>query len=757
MQPAFEKFPKLARLSDGAVRSIPFVQQLEWTDCGAASLAMVLGYHGKHVALDRVRSALAVSRDGVTARTILDAAGQLGLRGRSLKVSLEQLADLPRATILQWELARCVVFDRVIGDKVRILDPACGERDLTFVEVSQWFTGVALELRPRAGFVREQRTREQAARSYLGELFAERALFTRIVVVSLAMRLLALVLPLVTGLLIDWVVPRSDLSMLWVVLGSVIGIIAMQAVCTIMRAQLLLALRTNFDGKITLDFLDHMVSLPIGFFQHRPAGDLVMRVGLNATIRELVTARSLTAAIDGLFIAVYAAVIFVVSAPLGALAFGLAAVEIAIGGVLRKRAPAYLMQEIERQAKAQGYLVQLLAGMETLKCAGAEAAAVERYANLYAESLEASVQRGRFAAALEAFHSSMSVFAPMAVLAAGAYAVISGTLSLGTMLAMSMLATSLFGPLEHLVQSLMQFLVVRIYSERIDDVRQAQPEQDPDVAFDAPVLAGGVSLRNVSLRYGDGPVVVDDVTLDIAPGASVALVGASGSGKTSLLNLLAGIATPTKGTVMFDGRSLAELDLRAVRQQIGIVPQHPYIFGATIRDNIALTAPHASAERIRHAAAVAALDGDIAQMPMGLDTQVSDGGTSLSGGQRQRIALARAVLREPSVLLIDEATSALDMATEARITASLARLRATRIIVTHRLSTVANADQIVVMDKGRIVEIGTHASLLAKGGTYCNLVAAAGGAVPVNKEMIHAQAAARPLADGLRARPHRLA
>ena len=750
MQSVLDRFPRLARLHEQVVRTIPFVQQLEWSDCGAASLAMVLGYHGKHVALDRVRSALAVSRDGVTARAILDAAGQFGLAGRGLKVTLDQLTSLPRATILHWELAHYVVLDRVIGDKVRIVDPATGERDVPWDEVSRCFTGVALELRPRTDFVREKRTGKQAARSYLRELFAERALFTRIVVVSLIMRLFALVLPLVTGLVIDWVVPRSDLSMLWVVLGSVLGIVAVQAVCTVMRAQLLITLRTSLDGKITLGFLDHMVALPIGFFQRRSAGDLMMRVGSNATIRELITSQSLAAVIDGLFVAVYAIVILAVSAQLGALAFGLGAIEIATWLAVRPKNRRYLSQDIERQAKAQGYLVQLLAGVETLKCAGAEATAVERYANLYADCLEMSVKRGRLGAALEAFHSSLSTLAPMVLLAFGAHAVIAGDLSLGTMLAMSSLAHSLFGPLTSLVYSLMQLQIVRTYTERIDDVRRTMPEQDPDVVLDAPVLAGGVSLR-----YGDGPFVVNDVTLDVAPGTSVALVGASGSGKTSLLNLLAGIVTPTKGTVRFDGRSLAELDLRAVRRQIGIVPQHPYIFGATIRENIALTAPHASVERIQHAAAVAALDGDIAQLPMGLDTPVSDGGASLSGGQRQRIALARAVLREPSVLLLDEATSALDTATEARVTASLSRLRVTRVIIAHRLSTVANADRIVVMDKGRIVEIGTHASLLAKGGTYFHLVAAAGGVHPSNQEMLHAQAAVRPLADGLHPGPHR--
>ena len=711
------------------MQPIPVVQQLEWADGCVAVLAMVLGYHGKHVALDRVRSALAVSRTSVTARPILEAASQFGFTGRRVKVTLAQLADLPRATILHWELAHHVVLDRVIGDKVRIVDPATGVRDLPWDEVSRCFTGVAVELRPRTDFVRDQRTNRQAARSYLRRLFAEGAVFTRVVVVSLIMRLFALVLPLVTGLVVDWAVPRSDLSMLWIVLGSVLGVVGVQAVCTIMRAQLVLALRTRLDGKMTLGFLDHLMALPVGFFQRRSAGDLMLRVSTNAAIREVITSHSLAAVIDGLFAAVYAIVIFAVSAQLGMLAFGFAAIVITVWFAVRPKLARSLAVDIERQSRAQGCLVQLLAGVETLKCAGAETAAVERYANLYAECLEISVRRGRLAAKLDAFYSSLATLAPMGMLAVGAHAVITGALSLGTMLAISSLATSLFGPITGLAQSLMQLQGLRVYTQRMDDVRCTPPEQDPDVVREAPVLAGGVSLHNVSLRHGDGPLVVNDVTLDIAPGSSVALVGASGSGKTSLLNLIAGIVTPTAGSVTFDGRSLAELDLRAVRHQIGIVPQHPYIFGTTVRDNIALTAPHADAERIHRAAAVAALDGDLAQLPLGLDTPVADGGASLSGGQRQRIALARAVLHEPSVLLLDEATSALDAATEARITTNLARLRMTRVTAAHRLSAVVGADQIVVLDHGRIVEIGTHASLLARRGTYYHLVAAAGEAV----------------------------
>ena len=725
------RFPRLAKLGQPFEQSIPFVQQLEWSDCGAASLAMVLGFHGKHVDLERVRAALAVSRDGVSARAIIDAGTQLGLSGRALKIGIDDLQRLPRATILHWDLSHYVVLDRVMGNMVRIFDPANGERDLTLEEVSRSFSGVALELKPKADFVREKRSGSQAAKSYMRELFAEKAVFIRVVVVSLVMRLFALILPLVTGLLIDWVVPRADLQMLWVVLGSVVAILGVQAVCTLMRAHLLLALRTTLDGRITLGFLDHMVSLPVGFFQRRSAGDLMMRVGSNATIRELITSQTLAAVIDGVFVATYAVVIFIVSPMLGILAFALAGVEITMWFAVRPTNRRYLSQDIERQAKAQSYLVQMLAGIETLKCAGAEAGAVERYANLYADCLDMSIKRGRLAAMLESFHSSMSALAPMVILAVGAHAVIGGSMSLGTMMAMASLATSLFGPLASLVQSLVQLQVVRTYAERIEDVRRASPERDPDKIFDAPMLAGAVSLTNVSLKYGDGPLVVDNVSLDIKAGMSVALVGPSGSGKTSVLNMLAGIVAPTKGTVKYDGQPLGELDLRAARQQIGIVPQHPYIFGASLRENIALTAPESSTDRIQRAAALAAFDQDVAKLPMGYDTMVSDGGASLSGGQRQRIAIARAVLREPSILLLDEATSALDNTTEAQVTANLRKLRATCIVIAHRLSTIASADLIVVMDRGKIVETGTHASLMGKASMYRNLVAAAGGGAPM--------------------------
>jgi ABC-type bacteriocin/lantibiotic exporter with double-glycine peptidase domain len=267
--------------------------------------------------------------------------------------------------------------------------------------------------------------------------------------------------------------------------------------------------------------------------------------------------------------------------------------------------------------------------------------------------------------------------------------------------------------------------------DRIDDVLQTEVEQDRDKAIQPPRLRGSVQLKNLSFKYGEqAPLVVQNVSLDIPPGASVALVGPSGSGKSTLLNLLSGLYKPVTGDIQYDGKPLHDMDLRGVRQQIGIVPQHPFIFGGTMRENICLASPGATLDRIQYAAKTACLHDDIAEMPMNYDTVVSDGGGSLSGGQRQRVAIARAVLRNPTLMLLDEATSALDNSTEKKVIAGLETLRCTRITVAHRLSTVRNCDLIVVMEKGRIVEQGNHDQLIANGGLYSQLLAASQSTTP---------------------------
>jgi ABC-type bacteriocin/lantibiotic exporter with double-glycine peptidase domain len=731
-----DSYPALRRLGFlKTKRSVPFVQQLEWTDCGAASLCMVMAYHGKEVKLAEVREAMGIGRDGVSAKSILDTAEKYGLAGRGIKVDISQIKLVKAGTILHWEFNHFVVFDRIVKDGVRIVDPATGPRDVPLAQFAKAFTGVAIELTTTPRFTKQKAEKGKLKR-YVQELLSEKGLFSRVIVVSLALRLVALALPLMTGMIIDRVVPRSDYSLLYVCLATIGGMVAFSLIAEIVRAHLLLHLRIALDTRMTLGFLDHMVSLPFSFFQRRSTGDLMMRVDSNGTVREIVTSKSLSAVIDGLFVLLYAIVIFYVNPLLGFITIVMAFVEALVFLCARPTFQRLLAADLDKQAKAHSYMVQLLGGMETLKCAGAERLGLEKWSNLYTDELNVKMRRARASAYVDGLRGAVASLGPMLILTIGASSVMSGKMSLGMMLAMNSLATSLFGPLSALVGSALELQLVKGHMDRIDDVLQTSVEQDRDKAVLPPRLRGHVTVKNLSFKYGEqAPLVVQDVSLDIPPGAAVALVGPSGSGKSTLLNLLSGLYKPVGGEISYDGKDLHSMDLRAVRQQIGVVPQHPFIFGGTMRENIALGAPGAPLDRVSSAARLACLHDDIAAMPMTYDTVVSDGGGSLSGGQRQRVAIARSILRDPTLMLLDEATSALDNQTEANVIANLEKLRCTRITVAHRLSTIRNADLVVVMDKGRVVEQGTYQQLAAGNGLFSQLLAASQSVNPNQPEL----------------------
>jgi ABC-type bacteriocin/lantibiotic exporter with double-glycine peptidase domain len=411
---------------------------------------------------------------------------------------------------------------------------------------------------------------------------------------------------------------------------------------------------------------------------------------------------------------------------------GFGALQVGVFLVTSRRRREINAESLARQARSQGYQVEMFAGMETLKAMGAEAIAQEHWSNLFVDVLNVSVDEGRLSASVDAANSTLRVGAPLVILGIGALQVLDGDLSLGMMLALDSFAIGVFTPLSNLIANSVQLQLLGSYLERIADVRETPLEQEPGKVRITERLSGRIELDQVSFRYGPlEPLVVRDVSVKIEPGQLVAIVGRSGSGKSSLASLLLGLYQPTSGRIVYDGVNLADLDLRGVRAQLGIVTQRAYIFGTTVRANIALSDPYMPLEAVTEAAKLAQIHDEIVEMPMGYETVLTDGGNSLSGGQRQRVALARALGRRPSILLLDEATSALDAITERRVQDALASLACTRVVIAHRLSTIMAADVILVMHEGRLVEQGTHAEILAKKGVYAELVASQlGGAHP---------------------------
>lgn len=721
-----ELFPSLERLSRARRgKTIPFIQQTAWTDCGPACLAMVLCSLGRHVSLDEVREATGVSqRDGIDAQMLLRSAEWFGLRGRGVSIDVEQLKYLPAGSILHWDFNHFVVFERMVKRGARVIDPALGPRTVPLDKLRESFTGVALVVEETSAFEPRRRARGRFD-WYRRQLAGQRHVLTRVVVTSVLLRVFALALPLLTALVVDRVVPRADTHLLFVVAAGLTGLLAFQSITQLVRSHLILQLRTNLDTRLTLGFIDYLSRLPYEFFQRRSAGDLMMRVNSNATVRELLTSNTLSALLDGILVLAYAVLIVALAPMLGLIVIGLGIVQVCVFVIARRSYRELMARSLEAQARSQSFLMEMLSGMETLRASAAEARSVEHWSNLYVDEVNVSLDRGRLQARVDTFANLIVTASPFVVLVIGAAQVTSGALSLGEMLAVNALAVGLLAPLASMVSSAFQLQLMSSYMDRIDDVLRTEPEQAGHELARAPRLAGRITLQNVSFKYAENaPLVVRDVSVDIRPGMTVAAVGASGCGKSTLARILAGLYRPTEGKVLFDGHDLARLELKSLRRQIGVVFQSPALFAGSIRSAIALCLPSATLDQIEDAARMAVIHDDVMAMPMGYDTLLAQGGSSLSGGQRQRIALARALVHRPAILILDEATSALDAMTERQVIENLAGLRCTRVVLAHRLSTIVQADLILVMMGGEVVESGTHDELLARGGHYSQLVAA---------------------------------
>jgi ATP-binding cassette subfamily B protein len=713
-------------------RTIPCIRQMEDADCGAACLAMVLGYFDKHVDLRELRDMTGAGRDGVTALSIVNAARAYGLRARGVRADLGDLRHLPRGSILHWQFSHFVVFERTTRNGIRVVDPAHGRRVVSMNDLRRAYTGVAIICEPSDDFDRSSSPANGTWR-YLRPMLRQTRNMVRVISTSLVIRLAALGLPLLTALVVDEIVPRNDHHLLLVLTAGVGVIIGYNFLAAFLRANLLLELRTRLDMGLTMGFIDHLVKLPYGFFLRRSAGDLMMRLQSNTAVRDILATGTLSAVLDGSFASLYLILLFVISPALAVVVLVLALLQVTVMLLSWRRNQRLMSGSLQAQADTQSYAYELLAGIETLKASGAEHRAAEHWGGLFAEQVNIDLTRGRLMAAVDSVMSTLQVASPLVILMVGAFQVLAGHLSLGTMLSVAALGAGFLGPLAAMVSSGLQLQMLASYMQRINDVLDTPREQHGEDVRPAPRLSGQIRAGDVSFSYGPlAPAVVSHVSVQIQPGQHIGIVGRSGSGKSTLAHLLLGLYRPTSGRIEFDGQDLASLDAGSIRRQLGIVTQRPYLFGTSVRENIALTNPELPLEVVIEAAKIACVHDDIAAMPMGYDTPLHDGGASVSGGQRQRIALARALVHRPSILLLDEATSELDTVTEQKIYANLDVIASTTIVIAHRLSTIRNADLILVMDEGKIAETGTHEQLLARGGAYTALVHAqsSGGGQP---------------------------
>jgi ABC-type bacteriocin/lantibiotic exporters, contain an N-terminal double-glycine peptidase domain len=714
--------PILSRLKWSRRKAIPVIIQNAATDCGPVCLAMVLSYFGKPISTEKTRDLLSFDSGGVGA-TDLIRVGQLhGLQGRMVRIDIDSLSILPKSTILHWDFCHFVVFERFGKDYVQLIDPRVGRRRVRIDEARKLLTGVAILFEPNPTFRTGPRL-SSPLWAVLKNAISTTPILGPVLITSFCLQMLGLSVPMLTAQLIDRVIPYGDGSLLLVLLLALGIMVSLYFAAMLIRGNLLLQIRARLDGQLSHAFLQHLLGLPYSYFLLRQPGDLMQRIQGIAVIREVITASMLSALLDGFLVIGYLLLVMFASFQMGftLVIIGILNALIFLLSYRTQRELAATSLLIESRVRV--YESELMNSAIAVKSMGAEAAAIDHWSKLFSDGLNAMLNRGRLTVITDALTATVRIGSPIAILAVGTNEVFNGHMSVGSMLGTAAVAAGFLLPLTNLTTSALQLQTLSAYLDRLRDVFLSNLEQNPEHELQRVILSGRIVLKDVTFSFNERQTpVLKNISLDIHSGQFVAIVGRSGAGKSTLANLILGLHPVSSGQILFDDKELSQIDLSHLRTQIGIVPQRNEVFGGTIRENIAFSDPTRPLSEIIEAARTAQIHDEIEKLPLGYSTPLVTRDASLSGGQRQRILIARALLRKPSILVLDEATSALDSITELRVHNAISQLGCTRIVIAHRLTTVEQADHIIVLKDGLIVDQGCHKDLLARDGEYRDLI-----------------------------------
>ncbi len=685
---------------------LPLVRQSEVAECGLACLAMIASYHGYHTDLLSLRRRFTISLKGATLEQLVDIADNIKLNTRPLRLDLEELEQLQLPAILHWDLNHFVVLKKVNHKFAWIHDPAKGDYKLSIAEVSKYFTGIALELMPCAGFEKKEDKEPMPLSYFWSQVSGLKRVLFQVFTLSLLLQVFALVSPLFMQIVLDDIVISQDLDLLLVVAGSFLLLAIVSQATSVLRSLILMHLGTTLSVQMTSNLFRHLLRLPLKFFDTRHLGDIVSRFGSLGSIRTLLTTGLVAVFLDGIM-AITTLIMMFIFLPMLA---WVVVIVVAIYALIR--IVAYLPfrrlneEQLITSAKESSVFMETIRAVQSIKVFGKEVQRQTLWHNCYADSINIGIRTQKLGLVFEVANSMLFAVENVLVIYLGAKAIINAEISIGMLIAFMSYKGQFTGKASALINKAIEYKMLSMHLSRVADIAMTDIEHGIDDTLNGTKLTGQLTLNNLSFRYDDTqPYTFEGVNFTFNQGESVAIIGGSGTGKTTLLKIMLGLLHPDNGGVEVNDLPISSVGLRNYRSQVSAVMQDDQLLSGSLSDNISFSDPKIDNDRVEECARLAAIYDDIMQMPMGFNSLVGDMGTSLSGGQKQRVLLARALYKQPKILFLDEATSHLDTKLELAVNTAIKQLNITRIIIAHRPETIRSADRIVRLHGGKLTEV----------------------------------------------------
>ena len=707
---------------------VPTILQMEATECGAASLGMILAYYGRWLPLEVLRQECGVTRDGSNADNILKAARRQGCVAKAFAGRSSALRKKEFPLILFWEFNHFLVLEGFQGDTVYLNDPAMGRRTVAWDEFQESYTGVYMKITPGEEFKKEGE-RYSVVKAMAAKLAEDKWALAFLMILGACMVLPGLAVPVMGQIFIDDIFSLKHPDWIKKLLAAMFGTMVLLGIMTAMRAAVL----TYWQKKLTLadssGFFWHVLRLPVAFFQQRYAADIASRIQFNEMNAEVLSNQAATAVLDLLIALFYLVLLFQYSVPLTLVGISVSVVNIAVLLYMRRRQTDLTMRIQQDEAKAYGVLMSGIVMIENIKATGSEGELFAKWSGYTAKSTVATQEMKMWTLKVKLLPLLLGGLNSALIMALGGFTIMEGLMTAGIYTAFNNLIAQFQEPVQKLLLLGDTLRTVEMQMQRLDDVKRYKidnlnyPDENQTVSFTGNRLSGEITMKDVSFGYSPlDPPLLEHFDLHLEPGRWAAVVGASGSGKSTLAKIVAGLYEEWSGDVLFDGVKRREIPRPVIVNSLATVDQDVFQITGTVRDNITMFDKSIPPVDIVQAAQDACIHDDILRLNGGYEAAVAEGGLNFSGGQRQRLEIARALAANPSILILDEATSAIDPVTEQRCLENIRRRGCTCLIVAHRLSTIRDADEIIVLERGKVAERGTHRELIQHDGPYRRLI-----------------------------------